>query len=101
MGRRSEMGSSTKFADEYMQAQMAYVQGSYEEAATLIDRLAEGYPSDPTVCLLRGHIYYGLQQYDVAREQYQTVLSLTNDSEYVNYANQGLANLEEVGDLEP
>ena len=93
------MGSSTKFADQYMQAQMAYVQGSYEEAATLIDRLAEGYPDDPTVCLLRGHIYYGLQQYDVAREQYQSVLTLTNDSEYVNYANQGLANLEEVDDL--
>ncbi|NJO78441.1 MAG: HAMP domain-containing protein [Cyanobacteria bacterium RM1_2_2] len=95
------MGSSTKFADQYMQAQMAYVQGSYEEAATLIDRLAEGYPSDPTVCLLRGHVYYGLQQYDVAREQYQNVLTLTNDSEYVNYANQGLANLEEVDDLPP
>ncbi len=91
------MGSgTTKFADEYKQAERAYMLGSYEEAATIIDRLAENYPSDPNVCLLKGHIYcYGLQQFEVAREQYQSVLSLTTDSEYINYANKGLADAEE------
>ncbi|MCU0527370.1 MAG: methyl-accepting chemotaxis protein [Elainella sp. Prado103] len=97
------MGSgSTKFADEYKQAERAYMLGSYEEAATIIDRLAENYPSDPNVCLLRGHIYcYGLQQFDVAREQYQSVLSLTTDTEYINYANKGLADAEEFSQDSP
>jgi twitching motility protein PilJ len=96
MGRRSDMASGTKFADEYKQAERAYMLGSYEEAATIIDRLADGYPSDPNVCLLKGHIYcYGLQQFDVAREQYQSVLNLTTDEEYINYANKGLADAEE------
>lgn len=90
------MGSGTKFANEYKQAERAYMLGSYEEAATIIDRLAESYPTDPNVCLLRGHIYcYGLQQFDIAREQYQSVLNLTTDAEYINYANKGLADADE------
>jgi twitching motility protein PilJ len=85
------MGSSTEYAQEYQQAEKAYMQGNYEEAAAIVDRLAEGYPADPNVRLLRGHIYcYGLQQYNVAQEQYQTVLTLTSDPEYVSYANNGL-----------
>ncbi len=92
------MASSTGYAQEYQQAERAYMLGSYDEAASIIDRLAESYPSDPNVCLLRGHIYcYGLQQYDVAREQYQSVLGLTADIEYVNYANNGLAYADQYG----
>jgi twitching motility protein PilJ len=90
------MASGTKFADEYKQAERAYMLGSYEEAASIIDRLAERNAADPNVCLLKGHIYcYGLQQFDIAREQYQSVLSLTTDEEYINYANKGLADAEE------
>jgi twitching motility protein PilJ len=90
------MRSGTKFVDEYKQAERAYMAGNYEEAAVIVDRLSESHPSDPKVCLLKGHIYcYGLQRYDIAREQYQSVLSLTNDEEYVTYANRGLADAEE------
>jgi twitching motility protein PilJ len=93
------MGSSTGYAQEYQQAERAYMLGSYDEAASIIDRLAASYPSDPNVCLLRGHIYcYGLQRYDVAREQYQAVLGLTDDAEYINYANNGLAYAEQCGE---
>ncbi|MBF2051285.1 MAG: HAMP domain-containing protein [Elainella sp. C42_A2020_010] len=96
------MGSTTKFADEYKQAERAYMLGSYEEAATIIDRLSENHPTDPNVCLLKGHIYgYGLQRFDVAKEQYQSVLSLTTDAEYVNYANKGLADADEFLNAEP
>ncbi|HEY9627598.1 MAG TPA: methyl-accepting chemotaxis protein [Coleofasciculaceae cyanobacterium] len=105
------MGSVTGFASEYQQAERAYMLGSYEEAAAIIDRLVEAQPSDPSVRLLRGHIYcYGLQQFDVACEQYQSVLSLTDDTEFVNYANNGLAyadqfvtaeSFEEPSDSEP
>jgi twitching motility protein PilJ len=43
----------------------------------------------------------GLQQYDVAREQYQSVLGLTADAEYVNYANNGLAYADQYGAENP
>lgn len=96
------MASSTGYAQEYQQAERAYMLGSYGEAASIIDRLAESYPGDPNVCLLRGHIYcYGLQQYDIAREQYQSVLGLTADAEYINYANNGLAYADQYGAENP
>lgn len=86
---------STGYAQDYQNAQRAYIQGNYEDAAAIIDRLAESYPNDPSVCLLRGHVYCGLQQYDIARDQYQAVIHLTNDAEYVNYANDGLTYVEQ------
>ncbi|NEO92911.1 MAG: HAMP domain-containing protein, partial [Moorea sp. SIO3G5] len=68
-----------------------YMQGKYQEAATIVDRLIEDFPNEPSALLLRGHIYcYGLQQYDVARQQYESVLNLTSEPDFVNYANNGL-----------
>ena len=85
------MARGTDFAQDYQQAERAYMQGKYEEAAKIVDRLVDEYPQDPSARLLRGHIYcYGLQQYGVAQEQYQTVLNLTSDTEFVDYANSGL-----------
>lgn len=93
------MGSSTGYAQEYQQAERAYMQGKYDDAAAVIDRLVENYPDDPNVRLLRGHIYcYGLQQYEIAREQYESVLALTNDPEYVDYANSGLETIRQFSD---
>lgn len=86
------MARGNEFAQEYQQAERAYMQGKYEEAAGIVDRLVDRHPDDPSARLLRGHIYcYGLQKYDVAQEQYQTVLNLTSDPEFVDYANSGLA----------
>jgi twitching motility protein PilJ len=86
------MAQGTEFAQEYQQAERAYMQGKYEEAANIVDRLVAEYPHDPSSRLLRGHIYcYGLQKYDVAQEQYRSVLDLTADPEFVDYANSGLA----------
>ncbi len=85
------MALSTNYAQEYKEAEMAYMQGNYQKAATVIDRLIEDFPDDPSTLLLRGHIYcYGLQQYDVAREQYESVKELTDEPDFVNYANDGL-----------
>ncbi len=90
------MASSTDYTQAYQKAEKAYMQGSYEDAAAVIDQLAAEYPSDPSVLLLRGHIYcYGLQQYKEAKEQYQAVLSVTSDPEFVDFANNGLAYAEE------
>jgi twitching motility protein PilJ len=85
------MTSGTNYAQEYGQAEKAYMQGNYQEAAAIVDRLIKDFPDDPSVRLLRGHIYcYGLQQYDVAREQYELVLNLTSEPDFLNYANNGL-----------
>ena len=86
------MASGIDYAQSYQAAEKAYMQGSYEAAAETIDLLAEEYPTDPSVLLLKGHIYcYGLQQYDIAQQQYKSVLHLSSDAEYVDYANNGLA----------
>lgn len=85
------MASKTDYGQKYLQAQTAYMQGNYEDAAEIVDQLVQDFPEDPGIRLLRGHIYCDLQQYDSAREEYEKVLSLTDNPEYVNYANNGLA----------
>jgi twitching motility protein PilJ len=90
------MGTGTEYAQEYQRAQIAYMNGSYDDAAQIVDRLIQDFPDDPSATLLRGHIYcYGLQQYDVAKEQYESVLHLTDDPDFTNYANQGLQHVGE------
>ncbi len=85
-----QMTSSNDREQEYQAAQKAYIQGNYSEAATLVDRLVEHFPTDPSSRLLRGHIYCILEQYNVAREQYQEVLHLTGDRDLVDCANSGI-----------
>ncbi|MEM1280141.1 MAG: chemotaxis protein, partial [Cyanobacteria bacterium P01_H01_bin.152] len=90
------MASSTDYTQAYQKAERAYMQGSYEDAAEIIDQLAADYPSDPSVLLLRGHIYcYGLHRYGEAQAQYRAVLNATSDPEFVDFAHNGLAYAEE------
>ncbi len=90
------MASSTDYSQAYQKAERAYMQGHYQEAATAIDELATEYPDDPSVLLLRGHIYcYGLQDYSTAQSQYQAVLSVTDDPEFLDFAHNGLAYAEQ------
>ncbi|NJL45741.1 MAG: HAMP domain-containing protein, partial [Leptolyngbyaceae cyanobacterium SM2_3_12] len=85
------MASGIDYSQAYQKAERAYVQGNYQDAAAIIDQLAEEYPSDPSVLLLRGHIYcYGLQDYSMAADQYNAVLQQTSDPEYIDYATNGL-----------
>jgi twitching motility protein PilJ len=85
------MPSGTDYTLIYGQAEKAYLQGNFEQAAQIIDQLAQEYPDDPTIILLRGHIYcYGLQEYEIARQQYELVLQLTDKPEFVDYAENGL-----------
>ncbi len=90
------MATSTDLLEEYQQTEEAYCQGNYEQAAALVYQLVEDYPEDPSARLLCGHIYgYGLQQYDVAREQYVAVINLTHDSELLEQAHQALADTDQ------
>jgi twitching motility protein PilJ len=84
------------YATEYQQAETAYVQGRYEDAASIIDHLVEHFPEDANSHLLRGHIYcYGLQEYTVARQEYESVLAITSDEVFMDYAHQGLADVDQ------
>jgi len=94
------MTSSINHEQEYQQAQKAYIQGNYEEAANLVDRLVQDFPDDPSSHLLRGHIYCVLQQYDLAREHYQRVLNLTEDPELIDCANNGFESVSQYESAE-
>ncbi|MBG1270347.1 methyl-accepting chemotaxis protein [Nostoc sp. WHI] len=87
--------SIENYEPTYQQAMTAYVQRNYEVAATLVDQVVQNLPNDPNSHLLRGHIYYVLQQYDVAKEEYQKVLRLTDDQEIVGFANNGIENINQ------
>jgi twitching motility protein PilJ len=96
MKLEEEMAASIdNYEPTYQQAMNAYVQRNYEVAATLVDQVVQNLPNDPNSHLLRGHIYYVLQQYDVAKEEYQQVLRLTGDQEIIGFANNGIENINQ------
>ncbi|MDY7020667.1 MAG: methyl-accepting chemotaxis protein [Cyanobacteriota bacterium] len=86
------MPASSDFLQEYQHAEAAYTEGNYEEAAALVYQLVENYPEDPSARLLCGHIYgYGLQQFDVAKEQYLAVLELSDEPELIQQAHEAMS----------
>lgn len=96
MKLEEEMAASIdNYEPTYQQAMTAYVQKNYEVAATLVDQVVQNLPDDPNTHLLRGHIYYVLQHYDVAKEEYQQVLGLTNDREIIGFAKNGIDNINQ------
>lgn len=96
MKLEEEMTASIdNYEPTYQQAMTAYVQRNYEVAATLVDQVVQNLPDDPNTHLLRGHIYYVLQHYDVAKEEYQQVLGLTNDREIIGFAKNGIDNINQ------
>jgi twitching motility protein PilJ len=96
MKLEEEMAASIdNYEPTYQQAMTAYVQRNYEVAATLVDQVVQNLPNDPNSHLLRGHIYYVLQQYDVAKEEYQQVLGLTNEQEIIGFAKNGIENINQ------
>ncbi|WP_310422243.1 methyl-accepting chemotaxis protein [Chamaesiphon sp. VAR_48_metabat_135_sub] len=79
------------YTQDYQLAEAAYLQGNYEKAATIIDTLVTKFSTDPSVRLLRGHIYcYGLYQYEIGKKEYEYVLSISTDSEFLQFAHSGL-----------
>ncbi len=79
------------YTQDYQLAEAAYLQGDYEKAATIIDPLVSKFHNDPSVRLLRGHIYcYGLYQYEIGKKEYEYVLSISSDPEFLQFAKSGL-----------
>ena len=91
------MASGTNYSQEYGQAEKAYLESNFARAAEIIDRLAEEFPNDPNVLLLRGHIHcYGFQNYDLAKHQYQSVLDLSDRPDLLDFARSGIEQLEQL-----
>jgi twitching motility protein PilJ len=102
IGREQMAASINEYLETYKQACTAYAQQNYEVAATLVDEVVQNVPDDPNCHLLRGHIYYVLQQYDVAQQEYQKVLQLSDDVDIIGFANNGLENInQDQHPLEP
>lgn len=91
------MASGTNYSQEYGQAEKAYLESDFAQAARIIDHLAEEFPDDPNVLLLRGHIYcYGFQNYELARKQYESVLELSEEQGLLDFANSGIEQVEQL-----
>ncbi|MDJ0903696.1 MAG: methyl-accepting chemotaxis protein [Xenococcus sp. MO_188.B8] len=85
------MASGTNYSQEYAQAEKAYLQGDFTQAAEIIDRLAEEFSDNPNVLLLRGHIYcYGFQNYELAQQHYEAVLELSQEQSLLDFAYNGI-----------
>lgn len=95
------MASSTQHTQEYTKAVSAYVQGQYDQAATITDSLVTAQPDDPNLRLLRGHIYSCQQDYNAANEEYQRVLNLTADTELISCANESLGKIQNLVTSQP
>ncbi|WP_373543672.1 methyl-accepting chemotaxis protein [Chamaesiphon sp.] len=94
------------YTQDYQLAEAAYLQGNYEKAASIIDTLVNKFYNDPSVRLLRGHIYcYGLYQYEIGKKEYEYVISISSDPEFLQFAHSGLeyANscLSQIGSRHP
>ncbi|MEN9207221.1 MAG: methyl-accepting chemotaxis protein [Gloeomargarita sp. GMQP_bins_120] len=87
--------ATSHYLDEYERATGAYISGDYAEAARITDALLGEYDNVPNLHLLRGHIYLCTQNYAQAREHYQRVLALTDDPELVEYARNGIRDVEQ------
>jgi len=91
------MASGTNYSQEYGQAEKAYLESDFAQAAEIIDRLAEEFPEDPNVLLLRGHIYcYGFQNHELARKQYARVIELSQEQDLLDFAHSGIEQLEQL-----
>jgi len=90
------MASAPPSEPTYDRAEAAYLRGDYTEAAQILEELAQELPDDPSVLLLYGHVLYCCQQYAAARPQYERVLQLTEEPDFVTYAQQGLQAVQQL-----
>ncbi len=87
--------ATSNYLSDYERATSAYVTGDYAEAGAIADGLLKQYDEMPNLHLLRGHIYLCTQDYTQAREHYQRVMVLTDDPELVEYARNGISDVNQ------
>ncbi|AFY73868.1 methyl-accepting chemotaxis protein [Synechococcus sp. PCC 7502] len=84
------MAPSIQNQKDYEKASLAYMQGDYENAAAMTEKLVKESPDNATYRLLNGHINLVLEKYQSAVDDYQIVLQLTNDMAIIENANWGM-----------
>jgi len=84
------MAPTTQNQRDYEKASLAYMQGDYQNASSMTEKLVNESPDNPTYRLLNGHINLVLEKYQSAVEDYQIVLQLTSDSAIIENANWGM-----------
>ena len=91
------MASGTNYSQEYGLAEKAYREGNYTQAAEIIERLAEEFSDNPSVLLLKGHIYCsGFGEYELAKEQYEAVLGLSSEQDIVDCAYNAIEQVQQL-----
>lgn len=91
------MASGTNYSQEYGLAEKAYREGNYTQAAEIIERLAEEFSDNPSVLLLKGHIYCsGFGEYELAKEQYEAVLGLSSEQDIVDCAYSAIEQVQQL-----
>jgi twitching motility protein PilJ len=94
--RGEQMAASIdEYLEKYHQASTAYAEHKYDVAASLVDQVVQHIPDEPNFHLLRGHIYYVLQKFDIATAEYEKVIELTDDFEIIGMAQNGLDNISQ------
>jgi twitching motility protein PilJ len=83
------------YQQRYGEAQIAYIQGDLEMANRIADEIEEAYPDNPSILLLKGHIYLRQQQFNLAQKKYLNLLEITDDQELIDIANQCLEQINE------
>lgn len=89
------MASGIQNQKEYERAKTAYITGNYEEAANILEKLAQENPTDPEILLLRGHIYCCFQEFEQAEEQYNLVIDNTDNQDLIDLAYSGLETVKQ------
>ena len=83
MDREGTMLSENNYDQRFQLARSAYIEGDLEQASNILEEMFQENPEDPNVLLLRGHINFSHNEYDIAKNNYQKVLDLTEQEELV------------------
>jgi eukaryotic-like serine/threonine-protein kinase len=88
--QNSKSVTKPNYATVYQLAETAYLDGNYQQAAMIIDDLVLKFDTDPSIRLLRGHIYcYGLEKHEIGKKEYEYLAKLSTDSKLIEIAHNG------------
>lgn len=94
MDREGKMVSELNYDQKFQIARTAYIEGDLDKASNIVEEMFRDDPDDPNVLLLRGHINFSHNEYDVAKKNYQKVLYLTEREELLELARESLEKIE-------
>ncbi|MBE9204774.1 hypothetical protein IQ218_16745 [Synechocystis salina LEGE 06099] len=88
------MIKKNNFSYLYGLAYSNYGEGNYQEAYSYIRQLITDFSEDPNVLLLQGHIYVGLENYNLANQAYRAVIKFSERQELIECAQHALKQID-------